>query len=94
MPFKPTGFPNNQVKAARLAVGIPQYKLATRSGVTQPHISQIESGIKNPTWLTLQKLALALNCSPHDLIVPDISPDPGCNAAQPVAAVEGGRRAA
>jgi transcriptional regulator with XRE-family HTH domain len=52
---------NHRIKEAREAAGLPQYVLARRSGVTQPFISQIEAGLKNPTGLTLQKLALALD---------------------------------
>jgi hypothetical protein len=35
---------------------------------TQPFISQMEAGLKNPTYLTLQKLALALGCEAADLV--------------------------
>ena len=70
------GIKNHRIKAAREAAGLPQYLLARRSGVTQPFISQIEAGLKNPTWQTLQKLALGLRCGPQDLILPDVDPDP------------------
>jgi transcriptional regulator with XRE-family HTH domain len=62
------GIRNHRVKEARAAAGLPQYVLARRSGVTQPFISQIEAGLKNPTYLTLRKLALALGCEPAQLV--------------------------
>ena len=64
------GIRNHRIKEAREAAGLPQYVLARRSGVTQPFISQIEAGLKNPTYLTLRKLALALGCKPEDLYGP------------------------
>jgi transcriptional regulator with XRE-family HTH domain len=64
------GIRNHRIKEAREAAGLPQYVLARRSGVTQPFISQIEAGLKNPTYLTLRKLALALGCKPKDLYGP------------------------
>jgi transcriptional regulator with XRE-family HTH domain len=71
------GIRNHRIKEAREAAGVPQYVLAGRSGVTQPFISQIEAGLKNPTYLTLQKLALALGCDAADLVTdPEVADRP------------------
>lgn len=56
------------LKRLRTERGLSQLALARRSGVQAPHISMIENGLRNPNRLTLQKLALALNCQPEDLI--------------------------
>lgn len=46
-----------------------QRQLSDASGVPQPMISQIETGdVKNPTIITLHKLATALKCTVDDLI--------------------------
>lgn len=62
------GIRNHRIKEAREAAGLSQYVLARRSGVTQPFISQLEAGLKNPTYLTLQKLALGLGVDPAQLV--------------------------
>lgn len=47
-----------------------QHDLSARSGVPQPMISEIESGVvQNPTIRTLYKLAVALKCTVDDLVV-------------------------
>lgn len=46
-----------------------QRELSDLSGVPQPMISEIETGsVKNPTVLTMAKLAKALRCTVDDLI--------------------------
>jgi len=49
--------------------GFTQEKLAALSGIRKEQISRLENGkITNPTLLTLEKLALALQCKVSDLI--------------------------
>lgn len=43
--------------------GISQYKLAQLSGISQAGISQIESGKKQPTFTTLEKIIAVLEMS-------------------------------
>lgn len=46
-----------------------QRELSDLSSVPQPMISEIETGsVKNPTVLTMAKLAKALRCTVDDLI--------------------------
>lgn len=54
--------------------GFTLHKLAEVSGVNYMKIHQIESGkinVKNITLRTAQKLAVALNCEPLDLLTED-----------------------
>lgn len=49
-----------QFRDARVAQGMSQRELAERAGVRQADISRIERGAGNPTEVTLQRLATAL----------------------------------
>ena len=49
-----------QFRDARVALGLSQRELSQRSGVRQADISRIERGAGNPTEMTLQRLANAL----------------------------------
>lgn len=54
--------------------GLTLKALAAKSGVNYMKIHQIESGkinVKNITLRTAQKLAVALNCEPLDLLTED-----------------------
>jgi len=58
---------NKLIKDARKKAGLTQGELSELTGVTQSHISNIEKGRANPTFLTIEKLSKAL-----DLIVNDV----------------------
>lgn len=49
------------VQKIRLEKNISQSELARKSGVSKAHISYIESGQKNPTLMTLCKIAQAMD---------------------------------
>lgn len=49
----------NPVHLVRLAVGRTQQDLATQAGTSQSTIAADESGRKNPTWRTVERLAQA-----------------------------------
>jgi DNA-binding XRE family transcriptional regulator len=49
-----------RLRVLRLRVGISQYELAKRSGVSGQAISRIEKGEREPGWSTVRKLARAL----------------------------------
>ncbi len=51
------------IRRIRIKKGISQEQLAMRTGVTQSHISRIESGNFNPTLDTIAKIAEALGKS-------------------------------
>ena len=64
------------VRLSRLARGLTQEALASRAGVSQQYISELERGRRNPTVLALAELAGALNSTPVELITPGYLPSP------------------
>lgn len=50
-----------ELKVARVALGISQYELAKRSGISRTMIHNMESGKRNPTLITAHALAHALD---------------------------------
>jgi len=50
-----------RLKAIRLRKGLSQLDLELESGISRTEISRIENGIKNIEFLTLVKLAVALD---------------------------------
>lgn len=58
-----------------------QAQLAGASGLTAAAISQIESGLREPTFSSIVKIASALKTSPNDLMGLEASePDPAQQA--------------
>lgn len=62
------------VKNARIAMGITQEELAERSGFSQQYISGVECGRRNPTIVTIYELAQALGVS-HEALVKSVAND-------------------
>jgi len=57
-----------KLREARKAAGLTQEALADMAGVSQPTISQLESGDAcNPTLGILERVAAALGCPVRDL---------------------------
>jgi transcriptional regulator with XRE-family HTH domain len=50
-----------------MELGLSQRRVALSIGMTQPHLSHIESGDANPNILTLINIARALNTKVSDL---------------------------
>ena len=68
-----------KLQAVRESKGITKYALAKLSGVSKQALSNLESGVREPTWDTVQKLALALgvDCTAfadQALTLPDQAP--------------------
>lgn len=59
------------IKQARLKAGMTQAGLAKKLGITPQAISQYERNIKKPKYVTLQKIATALDTEWYMLFVPD-----------------------
>lgn len=57
------------VKARRAALGISQYEVARRLGVSQPTYAAIESGKAKPGLDTIERVATVLNIAPSDLLI-------------------------
>lgn len=51
----------SEIAQARKDAGLTQGELADRVGVSQPALSQIESGNNDPTLSTVQKIAIEIN---------------------------------
>jgi transcriptional regulator with XRE-family HTH domain len=56
------------LRAARRRAGLTMDALAEMSGVSQPHLSQLENGRVSPSISTLYRLANALGVSPQHLL--------------------------
>ena len=52
------------VRQWRIAAGLTQTAVAKQSGVNRSYLSHLESGRRNPTLATLQRLAKILNVAP------------------------------
>ena len=55
-----------KIKLIRVKKGISQMELSLRSNLSQSFIANIEKGKKQPSVLTLIKIADALNVNPQD----------------------------
>ena len=62
----------DKVRYAREQLGLTTQILAKRAGVSQPYISEIENGNKNPSAKTIMKLAAALNVPGEFLLRNDV----------------------
>lgn len=60
-----------RIREFRLKAGLSQNALGKKAGVSQSHISEIESGDKKIGLAIAQKLAQALGCSLTDLLRED-----------------------
>jgi transcriptional regulator with XRE-family HTH domain len=52
----------------RKARGFTQEELASRSGLTQQYLSDLERGKRNPTIVTVYEIALALEVTHLDML--------------------------
>lgn len=50
--------------------GLTQRELSEQLGVTQPTITQYETGVRKPDIVTLKKLAVILDCTTDQLLEP------------------------
>ena len=60
----------NRLKTIRKSKGLTQGELAALSGVSVRHISNIEKGCMNPSFVILYQLIKALDISMDNLLVP------------------------
>lgn len=56
------------VRRIRLEKGISQEQLSFSSGLTRAYLSGLEAGHRNPTVVSLTRLATSLNSTVEDLI--------------------------
>ena len=58
------------LKRVRTEKGLTQEKLSALSGFTQQYLSTVESGVANPTIVTLYEIATAMGVSYTELVMP------------------------
>lgn len=63
-----------RIRAIREEQGIKQHELAEMVGISAPHLSQLERGVKNLNSRTLAKIADALGVDPSQLIAGETPP--------------------
>lgn len=56
------------VKGERQKIGLSQEEFSSKAGLHRTYISQLELGMRNPTFTTLTKIAKALGISIKDLL--------------------------
>jgi transcriptional regulator with XRE-family HTH domain len=56
------------ISKLRLEKGLSQEKFAELAGIHRTYVSQLERGLKSPTFSILRKLAAALGVSTSELI--------------------------
>ncbi|MDR2924004.1 MAG: helix-turn-helix domain-containing protein [Treponema sp.] len=66
----------DKIKSIRLKKGISQMELSLRSNLSQSFIVNIEKGKKQPSVLTLIRIAEALEVNPQDFFPEFINIDP------------------
>lgn len=64
----------DNTKRARLRRGLTQEQLAELMGLDRAYISGLEQGRRNPTAVTLWRIAVALEVRPADLLKPSAAP--------------------
>jgi len=65
------------LRRLRVARQLSQDDLALVAGIERSYAGHLERGSKNPTVVTLEKLALALKCDVSELVIrpPENAPD-------------------
>lgn len=59
----------NAIRNQRESKRLTQYELAERAGVDRNYIGMVERGERNPSYLSLQKIAKGLELTVNELIV-------------------------
>ena len=58
---------SNRIKEIRIAKGISQKELASKAGVSQPFVHDLENENRGAKPETLEKIASALECAVEEL---------------------------
>ena len=64
------------VRLVRVARGISQEELADRAGLDRTYISSVERRLRNLSIQNIQRLAVALEVDPRELLNPALADDP------------------
>ncbi|RYG58238.1 MAG: XRE family transcriptional regulator [Alphaproteobacteria bacterium] len=57
------------VRAIRESAGLSQEALADAAGIDRSHMSRIERGRRNVSFLNVCRIADALGCKPSDILI-------------------------
>lgn len=57
------------IRAVREKAGLSQEALADAAGVDRSHMSRIERGKRNVSFLNICRIADALDCKPSDILI-------------------------
>lgn len=60
-----------RLREARLRSGVSQLGLSAAASLSQPYLSDLEQGRRNPTLVTIRTIAQALDLDPRELLAPD-----------------------
>jgi transcriptional regulator with XRE-family HTH domain len=60
------------LRRVRESVGLSQYAVAKQAGISKQAMSQLEQGENDPSWSTVQKLALVLGVDCRQFVDPDL----------------------
>ncbi|SRR5579871_118991 len=63
----------DRLRGLRESAGLSQYALAKRAGLSKQAMSRLEMGEREPTWVTVQRIAAALGVSCEAFTDPDIA---------------------
>lgn len=55
-----------KIRSRRVDLGLSQQQVADEAGISQGHISHVESGLRRPSRLLLLMLAKVLDCAIED----------------------------
>jgi transcriptional regulator with XRE-family HTH domain len=64
----------NRLRSIREAAGLSQYEVARRSGLSRETLSKLEKGDREPSWGTIQLLALVLKVPCTEFLDPAVKP--------------------
>lgn len=86
----------DMIRKQRELASLTMRQLSTMSGISNPYLSQIEHGLREPSQAVLREIAKSLGMDPDDLTPEEETPavrdaiaaDPGLTAAQRRALVE------
>jgi transcriptional regulator with XRE-family HTH domain len=59
-----------EIKRIRMDSGLSQKEVAEKAGMKQQNLAAIEAGQRNASYLTLQKIASALDCEIEVILTP------------------------
>lgn len=73
-----SGWLTVNVRARRTRAGLTQEEFAERAGVAPTYVARVEAATEtvNVTLRVLTAFAVALECKPHELLVPRVPPRP------------------